>query len=116
MAESIGVLNPPKILNAKLGLPTLPSICAYNQRKPRIKQNVKFPKFCSSTVSTSNYQTAPLIDELNHSNHKEEVLEVIKGSLSNCLSETNLHLTVPGLKSKIRERSGTYMKTVIILF
>ncbi|CAI0390953.1 unnamed protein product [Linum tenue] len=33
---------------------------------------------------------------------KEDVLGAIKGGLSNCLFETNLHLTVPGLKSKTR--------------
>ncbi|CAL1395355.1 unnamed protein product [Linum trigynum] len=36
------------------------------------------------------------------SSRKEGVLDAIKGGLSNCLSETNLHLTVPGLKSKTR--------------
>ncbi|KAF2291601.1 hypothetical protein GH714_026055 [Hevea brasiliensis] len=39
---------------------------------------------------------------LINSSRKEEVLGAIKDSLSNCLSETNLHLTVPGLKSKTR--------------
>lgn len=42
------------------------------------------------------------LDALINSSRKEELLGAIKGSLSNCLSETNLHLTVPGLKSKTR--------------
>ncbi|GLT74429.1 hypothetical protein SLA2020_462290 [Shorea laevis] len=36
------------------------------------------------------------------SSGRKEVLDAIKGSLRNCLSGTNLHLTVPELKSKIR--------------
>ncbi|EOA33161.1 hypothetical protein CARUB_v100152680mg, partial [Capsella rubella] len=42
------------------------------------------------------------LDDLVTSNRKGEVLGTIKDSLSNCLSETNLLETVPGLKSRIR--------------
>lgn len=39
---------------------------------------------------------------LTNNDHKEEVMSAIKSSISNCLSETHLDLTVPQLKSKIR--------------
>ncbi|KAK3423500.1 hypothetical protein EUGRSUZ_F00397 [Eucalyptus grandis] len=42
------------------------------------------------------------LDALITGGRKDEVSEAIKGSMSNCLAETNLHLTVPGLKSKTR--------------
>ncbi|WJX66265.1 Phosphoribosylaminoimidazole-succinocarboxamide synthase (SAICAR synthetase), variant 2 [Trifolium repens] len=41
-------------------------------------------------------------DTLVNSTRKHQVLDVVTTSLSNCLSETNLHLTVPALKSKTR--------------
>ncbi|KAI9117822.1 hypothetical protein K1719_011237 [Acacia pycnantha] len=59
-----------------------------------------------------------LTEALLNSNRKEEVLGDIKRSLSNCLSETNLHLTIPGLKSKTRGKvrdiydSGDYLVLV----
>ncbi|EEF48582.1 purine biosynthesis protein 7, pur7, putative [Ricinus communis] len=52
-------------------------------------------------MATQNQQKLSL-DSLINSSRKDEVFGAIKGSLSNCLSETNLHLTVPGLKSKTR--------------
>ncbi|GFY96101.1 purin 7 [Actinidia rufa] len=47
-------------------------------------------------------QQQPSLDVLSSSGRREEVLGAARSSLSNCLSETNLHLTVPGLKSKTR--------------
>ncbi|KAL5717001.1 phosphoribosylaminoimidazolesuccinocarboxamide synthase [Ranunculus cassubicifolius] len=42
------------------------------------------------------------LDSLINNDHRDTVIQTAKISLSNCLSETNLHLTVPALKSKIR--------------
>lgn len=42
------------------------------------------------------------LDALIKGDRREEVVGAINRSLSNCLSETNLHLTVPGIKSKTR--------------
>ncbi|KAK9270860.1 hypothetical protein L1049_026446 [Liquidambar formosana] len=52
-------------------------------------------------MSTQDHHP-PSLDAIISSARKEEVLGAIRSSLSNCLSETNLHLTVPGLKSKTR--------------
>ncbi|KAM7261845.1 hypothetical protein ACFE04_020922 [Oxalis oulophora] len=42
------------------------------------------------------------MESLFDSDREQELFGDIKASLTNCLSEANLHLTVPGLKSKIR--------------
>ncbi|KAI4388711.1 hypothetical protein MLD38_001016 [Melastoma candidum] len=48
-------------------------------------------------------QKRPSLDALINANpRKQEVLPAIELSLTNCLSETDLHLSVPGLKSKVR--------------
>lgn len=54
-------------------------------------------------MSSQQHQSQQLsLDALISSNRKEEVIGAVRHSLSNCLSETNLHLTVPALKSKTR--------------
>ncbi|GAB2272708.1 Phosphoribosylaminoimidazole-succinocarboxamide synthase (SAICAR synthetase) [Dionaea muscipula] len=102
MAECIGGLSPAKILvSTKTTLrlsSTLPSTVKIRLCK------LTTPPFSSSsrrvTVASSNqYPEPPFISA---SSHKDEILKAIKGSLGNCLSETNLHLTVPGLTSKTR--------------
>ncbi|KAL5707991.1 phosphoribosylaminoimidazolesuccinocarboxamide synthase [Ranunculus cassubicifolius] len=53
----------------------------------------------------SSLQQPPLnlsLDSLINNDHRNTVIQTAKISLSHCLSETNLHLTVPALKSKIR--------------
>lgn len=69
-----------------------------------LKTNPKprnYSKICASTMS--NYQQKLSLDALSNSERRDEVMGAIKTSgLGNCLSETNLHLTVPGLKSKTR--------------
>lgn len=62
------------------------------------------PSFYVSAMSTQQHyqEQQPSLDSLISSSRKEEVFGSIQSSLSNCLSETNLHLTVPGLKSKTR--------------
>ncbi|RZC46886.1 hypothetical protein C5167_039823 [Papaver somniferum] len=52
----------------------------------------------ASSLNVSNQN--PSLNLLN--NRRQDVVEAIEHSLSNCLSETNLHQTVPSLKSKIR--------------
>ncbi|CAH2053160.1 unnamed protein product [Thlaspi arvense] len=69
----------------------------------------KYPKPCSLVMScqgkAQNQQQLSL-DDLVTSNRKGEVLGTIKESLSNCLSDTNLLETVPGLKSRIKGKVG----------
>ncbi|VVA98915.1 unnamed protein product [Arabis nemorensis] len=70
----------------------------------------KYPKPCSLVMScTDNSQNQQeqrpkqlSLDDLVTSNRRGEVLGTIKDSLSNCLSDTNLLATVPGLKSRIK--------------
>ncbi|EOA12136.1 hypothetical protein CARUB_v100039350mg, partial [Capsella rubella] len=69
----------------------------------------KYPKPCSLVMAcegnAQNQQEGRpqlSLDDLVMSNRKGEVLGTIKDSLSNCLSETNLIETVPGLKSRIK--------------
>ncbi|MCD9638912.1 Phosphoribosylaminoimidazole-succinocarboxamide synthase (SAICAR synthetase) [Datura stramonium] len=51
----------------------------------------------------SSQQQNPLpIVALTNNDHKEELMTAIKSSISNCLCETHLDLTIPQLKSKIR--------------
>lgn len=42
------------------------------------------------------------LTDLTNSDRRDEVMIAAKTSLLNCLSETNLHLTIPALKSKTR--------------
>ncbi|XP_022747788.1 phosphoribosylaminoimidazole-succinocarboxamide synthase, chloroplastic-like isoform X2 [Durio zibethinus] len=76
----------------------LPSISSF-QAKPKSR---KYPKISLSVVSSQSQQQYPSFDALPNSCRKEEVFSTIKDSVHNCLSETNLQLTVPGLKSKTR--------------
>lgn len=58
----------------------------------------------SSKMSSTQNQTPQSLSlqALTDGDRKTEVMNVIKNSVSNCLSETHLDLTVPGLKSKTR--------------
>ncbi|KAF8370033.1 hypothetical protein HHK36_031931 [Tetracentron sinense] len=78
-------------------LPSFPAI-SYRRAKARSKG---LPTI-SLSVSSGHQQQQPPLDILTSSNRREDVLNAVRGSLSNCLSETNLHQTVPGLKSKTR--------------
>ncbi|RVW17832.1 Phosphoribosylaminoimidazole-succinocarboxamide synthase, chloroplastic [Vitis vinifera] len=90
MAQCIPGLNHPKTLSGNV----LSSI-SYCKTGPRW---IKF-----LTMSSQQHQSQQLsLDALISSNRKEEVIGAVRHSLSNCLSETNLHLTVPALKSKTR--------------
>lgn len=66
----------------------------------------KYPVMsCQGKAQSQQEQIPPpqlSLDDLVTSNRKGEVLGTIKESLSNCLSDTNLLETVPGLKSRIK--------------
>ncbi|RZC47383.1 hypothetical protein C5167_040332 [Papaver somniferum] len=78
-----------------------------------IKTNKKKTNCLSTTISSMNLSNQNLFN-----NRRQDVVEAIENSLSNCLSETNLHQTVPFLKSKIRGKvrdiydSGDYLVMV----
>ncbi|XAR62112.1 Phosphoribosylaminoimidazolesuccinocarboxamide synthase [Bertholletia excelsa] len=63
-------------------------------------KKLRYPMISASQMSGQRQQ--PSLDGLSSSDRREEVVEAAKNALSNCLSDTNLHLTVPGLKSKTR--------------
>lgn len=109
MAGTITGLNPRKTLNPQIRLvsPHIHFSRSIHQFNPTIGSlsKPKFQPIHASTMSTPPHRhpVPPLVgDVLNCSSRKEEALQFIKGSLDNCLSETNLHLTVPGLYSKTR--------------
>ncbi|KAL6317368.1 hypothetical protein AAG906_030121 [Vitis piasezkii] len=90
MAQCIPGLNHPKTLSGNVF-----SSISYCKTGPRW---IKF-----LTMSSQQHQSQQLsLDALISSNRKEEVIGAVRHSLSNCLSETNLHLTVPAIKSKTR--------------
>ncbi|KAM5575497.1 phosphoribosylaminoimidazole-succinocarboxamide synthase, chloroplastic [Rosa sericea] len=111
MAQYTQTLNPPKTLIPKLPNPN-PSFSSFKTPKPKSKS------FPTLSVSAKAAQNQPPLDALLNGARKQEVLGAIGTSLSNCLSETNLHLTVPGLKSKTRGKvrdvydSGDYLVMV----
>ncbi|KAM4069190.1 hypothetical protein ACJW30_12G072100 [Castanea mollissima] len=122
MSQCMSSLNPPKtLINPKISIknPSLPSIFTF-KTKPRFQ---KLTTISASVISSQNQDQdqdhPPLsLDSLISSSRKDELFGSIKSSLSNCLSETNLHLTVPGLKSKTRGKvrdiydSGDYLVLV----
>jgi phosphoribosylaminoimidazole-succinocarboxamide synthase len=118
MAQCMPSLNPPKTLKPKIPF-TNPSLSSISSFKTRPKSK-KFMAISASDMSSqSQNQDHPRLslDSLINSSRKDELLDPIKSSLSHCLSETNLHLTVPGLKSKTRGKveSLTEAKTKTLL-
>ncbi|TXG52713.1 hypothetical protein EZV62_021882 [Acer yangbiense] len=109
MSQSMRTLNTPKTpihCNYKIPTPKLSfasSSFALSETKSKFSSK-KYPKVSLSVMSSHNQnQQQPLsLDVLINSKRKEEVFGDIKSSISDCLSETNLHLTVPALKSKFR--------------
>ncbi|KAL9229160.1 hypothetical protein vseg_004657 [Gypsophila vaccaria] len=86
-------INPTKTLN-KSPISS-PLINSFNQFKiNQLNKNPKYPAICASSVEK--------IDVMSKNNDNNDVVKAIKGNIFNCLSETNLHETVPGLQSKIR--------------
>lgn len=78
-------LNPAKTLTKTSFFPSL--------SLPKSKPNPKLKALSLPPMS---------LQSLTTSDHKDHVIQAAQASLSNCLSETNLHHTVPSLKSKIR--------------
>ncbi|KAF4362556.1 hypothetical protein F8388_011383 [Cannabis sativa] len=118
MAQSMRGLNPPKTLKPNLQLHNhrLPPTHFFTHPKP-ISRN--FPSISLSVMAVRNQHQPPLsLDTLVNSSRREELSDAIRTSLPNCLSETNLQLTVPGLKSKTRGKvrdiydSGDYLVLV----
>ncbi|PIA33465.1 hypothetical protein AQUCO_04100117v1 [Aquilegia coerulea] len=104
-------LNPSKTLNKTSLIPSF-SFSNSTIMKPKIKT-------CSLSLKMSlQQQPPPLIDSLNNSDYKDSIIQAAQASLSNCLSETNLHLSIPALTSKIRGKvrdiydAGNYLVLV----
>lgn len=100
MAHSLPTLNPPKTLNRNLKSINQPIFFLSQTSLP--SKITKFKKYPSITMSSQHQNLVPHVALTNNDQHKEEVMTFIKNSISNCLSETHLHLTVPQLNSKIR--------------
>ncbi|XP_059312029.1 phosphoribosylaminoimidazole-succinocarboxamide synthase, chloroplastic [Lycium ferocissimum] len=101
MAHRLPTLNPPKTLNTNLQSINQPRFSISQTTSSKITKFKKYPTITSSTMSNQQQNPVPLV-ALTNNDHKEEVMSSIKSSISNCLSETHLDLTVPALKSKIR--------------
>ncbi|XP_031389157.1 phosphoribosylaminoimidazole-succinocarboxamide synthase, chloroplastic [Punica granatum] len=97
MAQSLNPLKTPKTHG------NLPPLHPFPPQKLRLKpKSASF--ICRSLMSGQNQDQKQQLslDALIRGGRREELFGAIEGSLYNCLSETNLQLTVPGLKSKIR--------------
>lgn len=98
MAECMLGLNPTKTLTLKLS-------SSINQSSSN-STTPQFTTLQSKSMKknfTSIYASKSLsLHALTSSERRDQVMIAVKDSFSNCLSETNLHLTVPGLKSKTR--------------
>lgn len=98
-------LNPPKTLgisssSSSIGNNLLFSSSARTNFK--ITQiSKRFPKI-SIVMATKQQESELSLNALTSSDRRDEVMVAVKTSLSNCLSETNLHLAIPDLKSKTR--------------
>ncbi|CAL5385838.1 unnamed protein product [Camellia sinensis] len=105
MTQCVSSLNLTKTLNyevspIKQSFPSI-SFSSLSLSCKSVSKFKKYPSISASVMSSHDYQN-PSLDAFTCSDSRDEVLGAIRSSLSNCLSETNLHLTVPGLKSKIR--------------
>ncbi|KAK4372277.1 hypothetical protein RND71_007661 [Anisodus tanguticus] len=102
MAHPLPSLNPPKTLKRNLQSFNQPIFSFPQISSSKITKFKKYPSITSSTMSSQQQNPLPHVALTNNNDHKEEVMNTIKSSISNCLSETHLDLTVPTLKSKIR--------------
>ncbi|MED6176919.1 Phosphoribosylaminoimidazole-succinocarboxamide synthase (SAICAR synthetase) [Stylosanthes scabra] len=113
-------LNPPKTFPSKTNLtPTFPA--PPTTTALTFKPNNNFPTLTAAAASIPppQQQHAAPLDTLLNSARKNQVLDSIRStSPFNCLSETNLHQTVPALTSKTRGKvrdiydSGEYLVLV----
>ncbi|KAM7261520.1 hypothetical protein ACFE04_008887 [Oxalis oulophora] len=98
-------LNPlPPHFPVKFTKPNLYSSFLPNPKLIQCSNKISLSVMCSSsnTQNPIQQQQQQKMESLFDSDREQELFGDIKASLTNCLSETNLHLTVPGLKSKIR--------------
>ncbi|XP_028071992.1 phosphoribosylaminoimidazole-succinocarboxamide synthase, chloroplastic-like [Camellia sinensis] len=105
MTQCVSSLNLTKTLNyevspIKQSFPSI-SFSSLSLSCKSMSKSKKYPSISASVMSSHDHQN-PSLDAFTCSDRRDEVLGAIRSFLSNCLSETNLHLTVPGLKSKIR--------------
>ncbi|CAL5384019.1 unnamed protein product [Camellia sinensis] len=105
MTQCVSSLNLTKTLNyevspIKQSFPLI-SFSSLSLSCKSVSKSKKYPSISASVMSSHDHQN-PSLDAFTCSDRRDKVLGAIRSSLSNCLSETNLHLTVPGLKSKIR--------------
>lgn len=103
-----GGLNPSRTLTAKFlsvdqSDPSLLPSSSFWSVKVR-KFNKKLPSLAISVsaMSTSQFDIPLSLEALTKSKRRDELMNAINNSLNNCLSETHLDSTVPGLKSKTR--------------
>ncbi|AES98177.1 putative phosphoribosylaminoimidazolesuccinocarboxamide synthase [Medicago truncatula] len=117
MSDSIlSSINPPKTFHTKIPLITNPISTTTIAFKPN---KFKIPTMiCASTTPKQGEIQPSFGDTLINNTRKQQLLDPITSSLSNCLSETNLHFALPQLKSKIRGKvrdiydSGDYLVLV----
>ncbi|XP_058773391.1 phosphoribosylaminoimidazole-succinocarboxamide synthase, chloroplastic-like [Vicia villosa] len=100
MIDSMVSLNPPKTLHTKI--PLSPSVITSTTRITYRPNKFRITTIRASSMRKESEQQPSFGDTLLNSTRKHQVLDAVTTSLSNCLSETNLHLTVPALKSKTR--------------
>ncbi|KAG8385086.1 hypothetical protein BUALT_Bualt03G0004900 [Buddleja alternifolia] len=96
---------PPKNLPAKPFLHQNYSQSIYPPLSYITTSNCKFHSLsisASSSMSAQPPKAPQSVQVLTNTDRKNELTNVIKASLSNCLSETHLHLAVPALQSKTR--------------
>ncbi|GFQ00856.1 phosphoribosylaminoimidazole-succinocarboxamide synthase chloroplastic [Phtheirospermum japonicum] len=104
MAQQSVCINPPKNLAGKPFLRSnSPSIAPHSCRT-LFPKNLTRTKFHSMIIakSTSSPKSTQSVEVLTNSERKHELMSSIKSSIPNCLSETHLDSTVPGLQSKTR--------------
>ncbi|CAK8537565.1 unnamed protein product [Lathyrus sativus] len=119
MADSILSLNPPKTLHrVQLSNPISQSTSISRTRITFKPNQFRIPPIRATMARKEGEQKPSFGDTFLNNTRKNEIFDSITASLSNCLSETNLHLTVPALKSKIRGKvrdiydSGDYLVLV----
>lgn len=106
MAQS-HCINSPTTLAGKLSLRANSPSVSPRLLKTFISSKFNSRKFCSMVISASSSPSTvsggPLKSLLlDSSERKNELMDAIKSSQSNCLSETHLDSAVPGLHSKTR--------------
>lgn len=112
MNTSMVELNPTKTLNTKTLLNNSIFSKSATTRITFKSNEFRFPVIRASVMRKEHES---LGNALLNSSRKHQVLDTITTSLSNCLSETNLHFTVPSLKSKIRGKVY-HISTLIYFF